>query len=147
MLDGLDLILRWFVDEIHPRFGETPWLFCDEGGGAIHRGTIRNRLRYLLDLEKHPSGQRFSPHGLRHACATRNYERGVDLVAIHFERLFVMLAQDAARIFVLSPAAVGALIEKQVVGDFANLLGLVARIVLPVIPVAPMADAVAKTIK
>jgi site-specific recombinase XerC len=25
---------------------------------------------------------RFSPHGLRHACATRNYERGVDLVAI-----------------------------------------------------------------
>lgn len=82
MLDGLDLILRWFVDEIHPRFGETGWLFCDEGGGAIHRGTIRNRLRYLLDLEKHPSGQRFSPHGLRHACATRNYERGVDLVAI-----------------------------------------------------------------
>jgi integrase/recombinase XerD len=25
---------------------------------------------------------RFSPHALRHACATRNYERGVDLVAI-----------------------------------------------------------------
>jgi integrase/recombinase XerD len=25
---------------------------------------------------------RFSPHSLRHACATRNYERGVDLVAI-----------------------------------------------------------------
>lgn len=25
---------------------------------------------------------RFSPHTLRHACATRNYERGVDLVAI-----------------------------------------------------------------
>ena len=23
-----------------------------------------------------------SPHGLRHACATHNYERGVDLVAI-----------------------------------------------------------------
>ena len=26
--------------------------------------------------------ERFSPHGLRHACATHNYERGVDLVAI-----------------------------------------------------------------
>jgi integrase len=66
-------------------------LFCDEGGGRIHRGTIRNRLAYLLDLEQEalgPGGQgepelvRFSPHTLRHACATRNYERGVDLVAI-----------------------------------------------------------------
>ncbi|MGO9293565.1 MAG: tyrosine-type recombinase/integrase, partial [Streptosporangiaceae bacterium] len=25
---------------------------------------------------------RFSPHALRRACATHNYERGVDLVAI-----------------------------------------------------------------
>jgi len=57
-------------------------LFCDEGGGRIHRGTIRNRLRYLLELEGRPPEDRFSPHGLRHACATRNYERGVDLVAI-----------------------------------------------------------------
>ena len=43
---------------------------------------MRNRLRYLLELEGTPSGERFSPHGLRHACATHNYERGVDLVAI-----------------------------------------------------------------
>jgi integrase len=66
-------------------------LFCDEGGGRIHRGTIRNRLAYLLDLEREARGPerqgepelvRFSPHTLRHACATRNYERGVDLVAI-----------------------------------------------------------------
>jgi site-specific recombinase XerD len=91
MLDGLDLILGWYLDEIRPRLGEGPALFCDEGGGRIHRGTIRNRLACLLDLE-HTSfggdrdGQavqvRFSPHTLRHACATRNYERGVDLVAI-----------------------------------------------------------------
>jgi len=92
MLDGLDLILRWYLDEIAPRLGEGPALFCDEGGGRIHRGTIRNRLAYLLDLETaaHGGGDglagsglvRFSPHTLRHACATRNYERGVDLVAI-----------------------------------------------------------------
>jgi integrase len=71
------------------RLGEGPALFCDEGGGRIHRGTIRNRLACLLALEQaaagggsEPGRVRFSPHSLRHACATRNYERGVDLVAI-----------------------------------------------------------------
>lgn len=82
MLDELDLILAWFTKDVRPRFGDSKSLFCDEGGGPIHRGTIRNRLRYLLELEGGPVDQRFSPHGLRHACATRNYERGVDLVAI-----------------------------------------------------------------
>jgi integrase/recombinase XerD len=86
LLDGLDLILRWYLDDIYPRLGGGPALFCDEGGGRIHRGTIRNRLAHLLDCEAAAAGEvtlvRFSPHGLRHACATRNYERGVDLVAI-----------------------------------------------------------------
>ena len=83
MLDKVDLVLRWYVDDVRPRFsGSSPALFCDEAGGPIHRGTIRNRLRYLLELEGGPSDDRFSPHGLRHACATHNYERGVDLVAI-----------------------------------------------------------------
>lgn len=82
MLDQLDLILRWFVGDVRGGFGESTALFCDEGGGPIHRGTIRNRLRHLLELEGAPSADRFSPHGLRHACATHNYERGVDLVAI-----------------------------------------------------------------
>lgn len=82
MLDHLDLILRWFLDDVRPRLGDSTALFCDEGGGPIHRGTIRNRLRHLLELEGRPAGERFSPHGLRHACATWNYERGVDLVAI-----------------------------------------------------------------
>jgi site-specific recombinase XerD len=90
MLDGLDLILRWYLDEIRPRMGDGPALFCDEGGGRIHRGTIRNRLASLLEMEQAAvqsrggllEPARFSPHTLRHACATRNYERGVDLVAI-----------------------------------------------------------------
>lgn len=82
MLDGLDLILRWFCEEIRPRLGDGPALFCDEAGGRLHRGTVRNRLRYLLELEGEDKAMWFSPHSLRHACATRNYERGVDLVAI-----------------------------------------------------------------
>lgn len=57
-------------------------LFADESGGRLSRGTIRNRLRYLLELEGRPAPERFTPHALRRACATHNYERGVDLVAI-----------------------------------------------------------------
>ena len=82
MLDHLDLVLRWFADDVRPRFAEGSALFCDEGGGAMHKGSVRNRLAHLLRLEGRPKTEGFSPHGLRHACATHNYERGVDLVAI-----------------------------------------------------------------
>ena len=82
MLDGLDLILRWFLDDVRGRFPESLVLFSDESGGQLHRGTIRNRLRRLMQVEGRPSEQWFSPHALRRACATHNYERGVDLVAI-----------------------------------------------------------------
>lgn len=83
MLDGLDLILRWYVDDVRPRFAEgSDSLFCDEGGGRLHGGTVRNRLACLLEMEGTPTAERFSPHALRRACATHNYERGVDLVAI-----------------------------------------------------------------
>ena len=82
MLDGLDLILRWFTDDVRTRFPGSAALFCDEGGGRLRRGTIRNRLGHLLELEARPAADRFTPHTLRHACATHNYERGVDLVAI-----------------------------------------------------------------
>lgn len=82
MLDSLDLVLRWFVDDVRGRFPDSPVLFADESGGRLHRGTIRNRLRRLMQLEGRPEGDWFSPHALRRACATHNYERGVDLVAI-----------------------------------------------------------------
>ena len=82
MLDGLDLVLRWFLTDVRGRFPDSPVLFSDESGGALHRGTIRNRLRYLMELEGRPATEWFSPHALRRACATHNYERGVDLVAI-----------------------------------------------------------------
>ena len=82
MLDSLDVLLQWFLRDVRPRFPDTPVLFADESGGRLHRGTIRNRLRYLLELEGADQADRFSPHALRRACATHNYERGVDLVAI-----------------------------------------------------------------
>jgi integrase/recombinase XerD len=82
MLDGLDLVLRWFLSDVRVRFPDSPVLFCDESGGRMATGTIRNRLRYLMELEGSPRAEWFSPHGLRRACATHNYERGVDLVAI-----------------------------------------------------------------
>jgi site-specific recombinase XerD len=82
MLDGLDLVLRWFLDDVRGKFPDSPVLFADESGGAMHPGTVRNRLRYLMGLEGRPQAEWFSPHALRRACATHNYERGVDLVAI-----------------------------------------------------------------
>jgi integrase/recombinase XerD len=83
MLDDLHLILHWYLRDVRPRFRKNePFLFCDEGGGLLSSGTVRNRLQYLLKVEGRMREDAFSPHALRHACATRNYERGVDLVAI-----------------------------------------------------------------
>ena len=70
MLDQLDLILRWYTDDVRPRLGDSRALFCDEGGGPIHRGTIRNWLRHLLELEGDQGQERFGLHGLCHACAS-----------------------------------------------------------------------------
>jgi site-specific recombinase XerD len=82
MLDGVDLVLRWFLDDVRGRFPDSEVLFCDESGGRMAAGTIRNRLRHLMNVEGRPQSEWFSPHGLRRACATHNYERGIDLVAI-----------------------------------------------------------------
>jgi integrase/recombinase XerD len=82
MLDGLDLVLRWYLDDVRARFPDGPVLLCDEAGGRMAAATIRNRLRHLMILEGRPEVDWFSPHGMRRACATHNYERGVDLVAI-----------------------------------------------------------------
>jgi integrase/recombinase XerD len=50
MLDGLDLVLRWFLAEVRPKFPNSQVLSADESDGALHGGTIRNRLRYLMQL-------------------------------------------------------------------------------------------------
>ena len=33
MLDGLDLVLRWFLDDVRGKFPDSPVLFADESGG------------------------------------------------------------------------------------------------------------------
>jgi site-specific recombinase XerD len=82
MLDKLDLLLRWYLDDVRGRFPDSPVLLCDESGSRMAAATIRNRLRHLMSVEGLPEAEWFSPHGMRRACATHNYERGVDLVAI-----------------------------------------------------------------
>ena len=82
MLDGLDVLLRWFLDDVRGRFPDSAVLFCDESGGRMSPGTVRNRLRHLMQAEGCGQSDWFTPHSLRRACATHNYERGMDLVAI-----------------------------------------------------------------
>ncbi len=82
LLDGLDRVLVWYLDDVRDRFTDGPVLFVDEAGQRMAAGSVRNRLRHLMILEGRPESDWFSPHGLRRACATHNYERGVDLVAI-----------------------------------------------------------------
>jgi site-specific recombinase XerD len=82
MLDGLDLILKWYLADVRSRLVAGAVLFPDQSGDRLHRGSVRNRLAHLLDLEDASAAVRFSPHAIRRACATHNYERGMDLVAI-----------------------------------------------------------------
>ncbi|MFI8266741.1 tyrosine-type recombinase/integrase [Streptomyces sp. NPDC085665] len=82
MLEGLDRILAWYLADVRPLFPATPALFCDEGGQALKTGTVRDRLARLLDLEGVGWDGRFTPHALRRACATHQYERGMDLIAV-----------------------------------------------------------------
>jgi site-specific recombinase XerD/DNA-binding Xre family transcriptional regulator len=115
MLDGLDLILRWYLDEIRPRMGDGPALFCDEGGGRIHRGTIRNRLACLLELEDAAARGRGEPGGageepavqirwrLRMAAAQREVWTGAQLRRLLAERAGLHL----------SAASVSALLTRQ----------------------------------
>ncbi len=82
MLDGLDMLLQWFLADVRPKFPNSPVLFADESGGALHRGHDPQPPAVSDGAGGRPATERFSPHALRRACATHNYERGVDLVAI-----------------------------------------------------------------
>ncbi|MEV7238725.1 site-specific integrase [Streptomyces sp. NPDC051020] len=82
MLEGLEKILAWYLADVRPLFPVGPALFCDDGGQAMKVGTVRDRLARLLDLEARGWGDRFTPHALRRACATHQYEQGMDLIAV-----------------------------------------------------------------
>lgn len=82
MLEGLEKILAWYLADVRPLFPSTEALFCDGDGRALKAGTVRDRLARLLDLEGAGWDERFTPHALRRACATHQYERGMDLIAV-----------------------------------------------------------------
>lgn len=82
MLDGLDLILKWYLADVRSRLSTWAVLFPDQCGDRLHRGSVRNRLAHLLDPEDASAAERFSPHAMHRDCATHNYQRSMDLVAI-----------------------------------------------------------------
>ena len=83
MLDGLDLVLRWFRAGCPgPRSRIHRCCFPTNPGGRTASGLDPESSPVLMELEGRPAAEWFSPHALRRACATHNYERGVDLVAI-----------------------------------------------------------------
>ncbi|MGW7317377.1 tyrosine-type recombinase/integrase [Streptomyces sp. NPDC054865] len=82
MLEGLDRILAWYLADVRPLFPTAAPLFCDEDGQGLKTGTVRDRLARLLDVEGVVWDERFTPHALRRACATHQYERGMDLIAV-----------------------------------------------------------------
>ncbi|WP_411107671.1 tyrosine-type recombinase/integrase [Streptomyces sp. cmx-4-9] len=82
MLEGLDRILAWYLADVRPLFPATAPLFCDDDGQALRAGAVRDRLARVLDFELVGWDERFTPHALRRACATHQYERGMDLIAV-----------------------------------------------------------------
>ncbi|MFI8106835.1 tyrosine-type recombinase/integrase [Streptomyces sp. NPDC086023] len=82
MLEGLERILAWYLADVRPLFPTTAPLFCDDDGQPMKAAAVRDRLARLLDLEGVGWDERFTPHALRRACATHQYERGMDLIAV-----------------------------------------------------------------
>ncbi|MFF7082152.1 tyrosine-type recombinase/integrase [Streptomyces lavendulae] len=82
MLEGLDRILAWYLQDVRPLFPVGPALFCDDEGEPLKTGTVRDSLARILELEGVVWEERFTPHALRRACATHQYERGMDLIAV-----------------------------------------------------------------
>ena len=57
MLDNLDLVPRWFLDDVRGRFPASPVLFCDESGGRMAAGTIRNRCPVMASGNRSLGGK------------------------------------------------------------------------------------------
>jgi site-specific recombinase XerD len=83
MLNGLDATLRWYLDEVRPHFPQAERaLFLAESGDRLSARTVRASLQRKLVAVGVDGARRFSPHGLRRACATHNCEEGLELLAM-----------------------------------------------------------------
>ncbi|MEU1519140.1 tyrosine-type recombinase/integrase [Streptomyces sp. NPDC005811] len=89
-IDGVDVLLRWWLEEIRPHFPgdhtdpRAP-MFPGERrstAGRVGAQGLRNGLAGAVERFLPVWSGRLSPHGLRHFCASSLYGRGVDLKAI-----------------------------------------------------------------
>lgn len=93
LINGADVLLRWFIEDVWGRFDDDHTrpgapLFLSErrnGDGTCYRvSDDAVRLAPAAAVEQHlPSWSgRLTPHALRHYCASQLYGGGMDLLAI-----------------------------------------------------------------
>src|SRR6266568_4734571 len=78
MLDGLDQLLRWYLEQVRPLFTNAPDgpLFLSEHRNRIKKGSAQDSLGRRLKQLGFTPDELFSPHQLRHAFASSLCERG-----------------------------------------------------------------------
>ncbi|MFJ7950129.1 tyrosine-type recombinase/integrase [Lysinibacillus sp. NPDC096418] len=86
MLNDVDLLLKWYLEEILPRFNkenmDNAALFLSENGQRVSRDTMRANLTRRQMKIGIPKEEIFSAHQLRHAFATNQVENGVDILTM-----------------------------------------------------------------